>query len=65
MKFGNYSDHVIQRAGRWKSDAFKTYIRLDNEFLANLPLNAMLAPIVNQYAQFGYQKSKNRRVGGR
>ena len=61
----NYSNHVIQRAGRWKSDAFKTYIRLDNEFLANLPLNAMLAPIVNQYAQFGYQKSKNRRVGGR
>ena len=62
-----YPDHVIQKAGRWKSDAFKTYIRLDNQFFADLPLQAMLQPIVQQYAQFGYNsvsKNNNSRVGG-
>ena len=51
----NWSDHVIKQAGRWNSDAFKTYIRLDNEYFANLPCKALLLPIVNVNNQFGHQ----------
>ena len=50
-----FSNIVIQKAGRWRSDAFKTYVRLDNNYFAQLPLKALLTPIVNGDVKFGYQ----------
>ena len=55
----NYSNVSIQQAGRWRSDAFKSYIRLDNEYFARLPLATLLKPIINENVQFGYQHQQH------
>ena len=51
----NYSNIAIQKAGRWRSNAFKSYIRFDNDYFAKLPLAALLKPIIDENTQFGYQ----------
>ena len=53
----NFTNVQIQQAGRWRSNAFKSYIRLDNEYFAQLPLKALLQPIINDNVQFGYQQT--------
>ena len=50
----NFSDNVIKHSGRWKSEAFQTYIRLDNDFFAQLPFRALLSPVIHEYYQFGF-----------
>ena len=43
-----------RRPRRWKSEAYQSYIRLDNEFYANLPFRALISPIDSSLG-FGIQ----------
>ena len=50
----NFQDIVVRKGGRWKSDAFQSYIRLDNEFFADLPFRALIAQIQDPNIAFGF-----------
>ena len=51
-----FPDNLIKHTGRWSSNAFQTYIRYDHDYMATLPFRALLSPIEDPMARFGYNK---------
>ena len=50
-----YPDYLIKILGRWRSDAYKSYIRYDDEHLAHLTSEMMKRPVTDACRVFLYQ----------